>query len=55
MASRQELVCAKEQLQYERQIQLASSVLASVLASKLGKGEDKLEALACCSYGLGPE
>lgn len=55
MTAKQEIVCVKqevvwvkEQLQQERDIQLAPSVLASDWASKLDEVEDKMEVLAYC-------
>lgn len=53
ITAKQEIVCVKQvtvkgQLQQERDIQLASSVLASDWASKSDKVEDKMEMLAYC-------
>lgn len=52
MTANQECVCVNRQLQQEREMGLASPMLASNLASKLDKQDDQMEVLAC--YFLWP-
>lgn len=52
MVAKQKLVCVKGQLQQEREVELASSMLTSDLVTKLNKQEDEVQVIKAIGNAL---